>query len=93
MGCDGQVLLHRCSSSGSNQLGFFREWRARRRRQPVVVHSVILPCQVFSWSYLHQPFRVISEGVWILKDATPLTHGPCSILLLQAQPLKENHQA
>ncbi|KAK5613496.1 hypothetical protein CRENBAI_021111 [Crenichthys baileyi] len=45
--CDGQVLLHRCSSSVSNQLGFFREWRARGRRQLVVVHSVILLCRVF----------------------------------------------
>ncbi|MED6277157.1 hypothetical protein CHARACLAT_010470 [Characodon lateralis] len=46
-GCDGQVLLHRCSSSVSNQLGFFREWRARGRRQLDVVHSVIQPCRVF----------------------------------------------
>ncbi|MEQ2257233.1 hypothetical protein ILYODFUR_032685, partial [Ilyodon furcidens] len=44
--CDGQVLLHRCSSSVSNQLGFFREWRARGRRQ-LVVHSVIQPRRVF----------------------------------------------
>ncbi|MEQ2301077.1 hypothetical protein AMECASPLE_032299 [Ameca splendens] len=47
LGCDGQVLLHRCSSSVSNQLGFFKEWRGRGRRQPVVVHSVILSCGVF----------------------------------------------
>ncbi|MED6263980.1 hypothetical protein CHARACLAT_010072 [Characodon lateralis] len=46
-----------------------------------------------SWSYLHQPFRVVSEGVWKLKDATPLTYGPCSILQLQAHPLTETHQA
>ncbi|MEQ2244794.1 hypothetical protein ILYODFUR_020792 [Ilyodon furcidens] len=45
-GCDGQVLLHRCCSSVSNQLGFFREWRARGRHQSVV-HSVIQPCWVF----------------------------------------------
>ncbi|MED6256109.1 hypothetical protein ATANTOWER_020074, partial [Ataeniobius toweri] len=45
--CDGQVRLHRCSLSESNQLGFFREWRARGRRQLVFVHSVILPCRVF----------------------------------------------
>ncbi|KAK5615865.1 hypothetical protein CRENBAI_020868 [Crenichthys baileyi] len=39
--CDGQVLLHRCSASESNQLGFFREWRARGRRQLAFVHSVV----------------------------------------------------
>ncbi|MEQ2189903.1 hypothetical protein GOODEAATRI_030091 [Goodea atripinnis] len=39
--CDGQVLLQRCSASESNQLGYFREWGARGRRQLVFVHSVV----------------------------------------------------